>query len=100
MTFKKFTTLLLAFTMVWGNLFAQLDENKTYTIANNNDASQFIQEHDANGGSVVQVGSLSNRAYWQFEATESTNKHRSLCLYKNRLGEEYKAVAEEVASRL
>ena len=34
------------------------------------------------------------------EATESTNKHRSLCLYRNRLGEEYKAVAEEVTSRL
>lgn len=34
------------------------------------------------------------------EATESTNKHRSLCLYKNRLGEEYKAVAEEVIGRL
>ena len=85
MTFKKFTTLLLAFTMVGGNLFAQLDENKTYTIANNNDASQFIQEHDANGGSVVQVGSLSNRAYWQFEATESTN-----CYYiKNALTGKY-----------
>lgn len=34
------------------------------------------------------------------EATESTNKHRSLCLYKNRLGDEYKAVATEVAQRI
>ena len=33
------------------------------------------------------------------EATESTNKHRSLCLYRNRLGEEYKAVAAEIAER-
>lgn len=34
------------------------------------------------------------------EATESTNKHKSLCLYKNRLGDEYKAVATEVAQRI
>ena len=33
------------------------------------------------------------------EATESTNKHRSLCLYRNRLGEEYKAVVEEIIRR-
>lgn len=33
------------------------------------------------------------------EATESTNKQKSLCLYKNRLGEEYKAVAAEIAER-
>lgn len=34
------------------------------------------------------------------EATESTNKHRSLCLYKNRLGDEYKAVAAEITQRI
>ena len=34
------------------------------------------------------------------EATESTNKHRSLCLYKNRLGDEYKAVSSEVLCRM
>ena len=33
------------------------------------------------------------------EAIESTDKHKSLCLYKNRLGEEYKAVAMEVMER-
>ena len=34
------------------------------------------------------------------EATESTNKHRSLCLYKNRLGDEYKALAAEIIERV
>lgn len=34
------------------------------------------------------------------EATESTNKHRSLCLYKNRLGEEYRAVSCEILHRM
>lgn len=33
------------------------------------------------------------------EAIESTDKHKSLCLYKNRLGEEYKAVAAEIMER-
>lgn len=30
------------------------------------------------------------------EAEKSTNKQKSLCLYNNRPGEEYKAVAKEV----
>lgn len=34
------------------------------------------------------------------EAVKSTGKHKSLCLYKNRLGEEYKALAVEVIERL
>lgn len=33
------------------------------------------------------------------EAIESTDKHKSLCLYKNRLGEEYKSVAKEIMER-
>jgi len=33
------------------------------------------------------------------EATESTNKHKSLCLYKNRLGDEYRNLAMEVIRR-
>lgn len=33
------------------------------------------------------------------EAIESTDKHKSLCLYKNRLGEEYKSVAAEIIER-
>ena len=58
---------------------------KTYTIANNNDAKMFIQEHDATGGSVVQVGGKSNRAYWQFEATGNAD-----CYYiKNALTGKY-----------
>ena len=43
------------------------------------------------------VDSVIHRAT---EATESTNKHRSLCLYKNRLGDEYKAVAAEITQRI
>lgn len=58
---------------------------KTYTIANNNDAKKFIQEHDATGGSVVEVGGMSNRAYWQFEATSNAD-----CYYiKNALTGKY-----------
>lgn len=33
------------------------------------------------------------------EAIESTNKRKSLCLYKNRLGEEYKALTAEILER-
>lgn len=33
------------------------------------------------------------------EAVQSTDKHKSLCLYKNRLGDEYKALAYEVFER-
>ncbi len=58
---------------------------KTYTIANNNDANMFIQEHDATGGSVVEVGGMSNRAYWLFEATGNAD-----CYYiKNALTGKY-----------
>ncbi len=85
MVIKKVSFLLLVFTMAVGNLFAQFDANKTYTIANNNDGNMFIQEHDATGGSVVQVGSMSNRAYWQFVATENSD-----CYYiKNALTGKY-----------
>ena len=85
MVIKKVSSLLLVFTMAVGNLFAQFGANKTYTIANNNDGNMFIQEHDATGGSVVEVGSMSNRAYWQFVATEN-----SFCYYiKNALTGKY-----------
>lgn len=85
MVIKKVSFLLLVFTMAVGNLFAQFDANKTYTIANNNDGNMFMQEHDANGGTVVQVAGMSNRAYWQFVATENSD-----CYYiKNALTGKY-----------
>lgn len=33
------------------------------------------------------------------EAVQSTSRHKSLCLYKNRVGDEYKALAAEVVER-
>lgn len=98
MVIKKVSFLLLVFTMAVGNLFAQFDAYKTYTIANDQDANMFMQEHDANGGSVVQVGSLSNRAYWQFVATKNSD-----CYYiKNALTgkylQGYNAERDEISS--
>ncbi|MCR5779461.1 MAG: hypothetical protein K6G70_02830 [Bacteroidaceae bacterium] len=52
------------------NLFAQFDADKVYTIANNNDASMFMQD---NGTGKVAVGSMNDNSYWKFVSTGNTD---------------------------
>lgn len=67
------------------------------TMVDRTNASKRVIENLVEAYPKELFGSVIHRAT---EATESTNKHRSLCLYKNRLGDEYKAVAAEIFERV
>ena len=62
--------MLLIAGALGSDLFAQLDETKTYTIANNNDANMFMQD---NGTGVVAIGSKNDYSYWKFVATPNAD---------------------------
>lgn len=64
-----FAAIMIA-SALGGNLYAQFDANKVYTIANNNDATKFIQD---NGETNVAVGPLNDNSYWKFVSTGNAN---------------------------
>ena len=84
MNIKKLFMLILALGMGIST-FAQFEAGKTYTIANNNDVTRFIQEFNEDGGTIVAVNPKSNKSYWLFESTGNAN-----CYYvKNALTGKY-----------
>jgi len=72
MNIKKLFMLILALGMGIST-FAQFEAGKTYTIANNNDVTRFIQEFNEDGGTIVAVNPKSNKSYWLFESTGNAN---------------------------
>lgn len=84
MNIKKLFMLILALGMGIST-FAQFEAGKTYTIANNNDVTRFIQEFNEDGGTIVAINPKSNKSYWLFESTGNAN-----CYYvKNALTGKY-----------
>ena len=66
------------------------------TMVDNTNASRRIVEQLQERYNEKLFNTVIHRAT---EAVESTAKHKSLCIYKNRLGEEYKALATEIMER-
>ncbi len=66
------------------------------TMVDNTNASKRIVEKLKENYRDKLFNTVIHRAA---EAVESTDKHKSLCLYKNRVGEEYKAIAAEIIER-
>ena len=66
------------------------------TMVDNTNASRRIVEQLKENYNEKLFNTVIHRAT---EAVESTAKHKSLCIYKNKLGEEYKALATEIMER-
>ena len=67
------------------------------TMVDNTNASRRIVEQLKENYNEKLFNTVIHRAT---EAVESTAKHKSLCIYKNRLGEEYESWASEITERI
>lgn len=85
---------MLIASVVGSDLFAQFDATKTYTIANNNDATKFMQN---NGTGVVAIGSKNDYSYWKFVATSNADCYYIQNAKTGKYIQGYTASEQEVA---
>ena len=89
-----FTAILIACAL-GGNLYAQIDTDKAYTIANNNDANLFMQD---NGDGVVALGATSDYSCWKFIPTGNTDCYYIQNAKTGKYIQGYSASEQEVAT--
>jgi hypothetical protein len=89
-----FAAMLIA-SALGSDLFAQLDATKTYTIANNNDATKFMQD---NGTGVVAIGSKNDYSYWKFVPTANADCYYIQNAKTGKYIQGYTASEQEVAT--
>ena len=93
---KKLSLVLTLFlASLTGSVFAQISADKTYKIANYNDANLFMQD---NGTGGVALGAANDNSYWQFVPTENTDCYYIKNATTGKFIQGYNATEQEVAT--